>query len=225
MTVRHSMFEKHRVFFTKRAKGEGMTHTETEVKFHISDLDKLAAQLEDLGAQLTSSRTHEHNLRFDTPAEDIRKDGCVLRLRRDIESRLTFKSPSTKEKGVLSREEIEFTVGDFDTARRFIEALGYQAIAVYEKYRTVYRLNNFYFMLDEMPYGNFLEIEGVDVESIQAMASQLKLDWDASVDMGYLGLFYYLCSDTELDITDLTFETLKGIKFDLAKLSIRAADC
>ncbi len=198
--------------------------TETEIKFHMQDLDKLALRLEALGATLESPRTHEYNLRFDTPAGTLSTEACVLRLRRDAESRLTFKAPSTSVDGVLSREEIEFSVSDFGVAQRFLEALGYNVVAVYEKYRTTYSLGNFHFMLDELPYGNFLEIEGKDVESIQAIAQQLRLRWDAAVNMGYLGIFRRLCEGRDLDATQLTFEVVSEGSLDLKSLSILFAD-
>ena len=35
-------------------------------------------------------------------------------------------------------QELEFTVGDFDMARAFLQALGYQVSMIYEKYRAGY---------------------------------------------------------------------------------------
>ena len=201
-----------------------MTYTETEVKFHIADLDKLAARLVDLGAQLTSPRTHEHNLRFDTPAGTLSRQACALRLRRDAESRLTFKGVSTRKEGIVSREEIEFTVGDFDKAQRFLEALGYQVFALYEKYRTIYTLGDLHFMLDEMPYGNFLEIEGLTIEAIQKAAYSLNLNWDAAIKTGYLGIFGQLSMGKDWDKRNLSFDALKEFAIDLGNISIYAAD-
>lgn len=199
-------------------------HIETEVKFHIADLDKLAAHLKILGATLAAPRTHELNLRFDTPAGDILREACVLRLRRDSAARLTFKGVSTSEAGILSREEIEFVVSDFDAAQRFIEALGYIEVATYEKYRTTYAFGDFLFMLDELPYGNFLEIEGKDISGIQKIASDLGLNWDVVVDAGYLGIFRRLCSGRNMDETNLTFALISKDTFSLKDVSIFPAD-
>lgn len=198
--------------------------TETEVKFHIADVDGLIARLRGIGAQLVSPRILEYNLRFDTPNKDIHKEGTVLRLRRDSKPQLTFKGFSASLDGVLSREEIEFTVGDFDTAKRFLEALGYQVVAIYEKKRAVYELGDLHFMLDELPFGNFLEIEGPDVESILKVARDLHLEWSAAVDAGYLGIFRRLCEGRGLDETLLTFEALKASNFNLGDISICRAD-
>ena len=199
-------------------------YTETEIKFHVTDLDKLAARLEALGATLTSPRAHETNLRFDTPAETLAAQSCVLRLRRDAESRLTFKGASTNDEGVVSREEIEFSVSDFDAAQLFLERLGYQVVSVYEKYRSSYALGEIHFDLDEMPYGNFLEIEGKDIESIRLVVEELSLQWDAAVRMGYLTIFRELRKNTGLIASALTFSAFGGELAELDKIDIVPAD-
>ncbi|MBC8335086.1 MAG: class IV adenylate cyclase [Anaerolineales bacterium] len=198
--------------------------TETEVKFHIADVDGLAKRLKDIGAELVSPAIHEYNLRFDTQAGDIYRKSSVLRLRRDSKSHLTFKGKSKNLDGVLSREEIEFTVGDFESARKFLEALGYEVVAVYEKIRTEYKLGDLLFMMDKLPFGTFLEIEGPDVASIQKVARELHLNWRAAVKVGYLGILRRLCDGRELDETFLTFEALKESNFNLEDISIRSAD-
>lgn len=201
-----------------------MSYTEIEVKFHIKDLEKLAARLQALGATLTSPRTHEMNLRFDTPAGTLAAQSCVLRLRQDARSRLTFKGASQKEDGIVQREEIEFSVSDFDAAQLFLERLGYQVISIYEKYRTSYALGNLHFDLDEMPYGNFLEIEGKDFDGIHQIAEQLSLHWDVAVKMGYLTIFHRLREKNESNAAELTFHALNNESPNLSALDIFPAD-
>ena len=110
-----------------------MDNQELEVKYLISDLAGLESRVQELGALKFQPRTHEVNLRFDTPSGDLAQKYQVLRLRQDIETRLTFKGPAHTEQGVRIRQEIEFTVGDFDAARLFLEALGFQVSMIYEK--------------------------------------------------------------------------------------------
>jgi adenylate cyclase class 2 len=140
---------------------------ELEVKFYLPDLPALRARLETAGAQLVQPRVHEINLRFDTPSGDLTRSYRVLRLRQDTEARLTYKGPGELVDGVRSRQELEFTVSDFGTARHFLEALGYEVSVMYEKYRATYTLRGVLVTLDEMPYGYFAEIEGPDGASIR----------------------------------------------------------
>ena len=201
-----------------------MSYTETEIKLHVKDLEKLAVRLEALGATQISPRTHEMNLRFDTPAGTLSAQACVLRLRQDAQSKLTFKGPTLSQDGVAHREEIEFTVDDFDAARLFLERLGYQIVNIYEKYRTTYELDNLHIMLDEMPYGDFIEIEGENSQEIIALAEKLSLDVNTTVKMSYLEVFELLRSAGGLVLADLTFGAFSDQKWDLAQINVFAAD-
>ena len=197
---------------------------ETEAKFYVRDLDRIKSQLEKLGAQLIQERVLETNIRFDLPGAALRAEGRVLRLRRDTESRLTYKSASVKEQGVLSREEIEFVVGDFEKARRFLEALGYQKMVYYEKYRTTYELNKTHIMLDELPYGDFVEIEGEAIESIRNIGNQLNLKWETAIATSYNALFERVQRNLSLSFQDLSFVNFQSLNVDAAHLEVYAAD-
>jgi adenylate cyclase class 2 len=202
-----------------------MTGHETEAKFHVRDLRKIEARLLELKARLIQPRTHETNLRFDTENSDLRNSQRVLRLRQDDKARFTFKGPSVeKELGVPSRREIEFIVEDHESAKQFLEALGFQAVVFYEKFRTTYELGDTHIMLDELPYGTFVEIEGEDVEAIRNIASQLGLNWDAMIKAGYHALYDRVSGKYGLDNSKLSFEELKNTKIDIADLEISAAD-
>jgi len=198
---------------------------EIEAKFYVSDLDKIKSRFLSLEAHLIQERVLETNIRFDLPDGGLRSEGRVLRLRQDTETRLTYKGPGTNEQGILSRTEIEFTVEDFEKAKQFIEALGYQKLVYYEKYRTTYDLDGCHIMLDELPYGNFVEIEGEGVEAVQLIASKLNLPMDKAVTMSYHMLFTHLCEKhPELDPSDLSFNALKELNVTAEELSVRAAD-
>ena len=205
------------------------SNQEIEAKFYVTDLGKIETRLQKLGAHLLHPRILESNIRFDLPDARLRSEHRVLRLRQDTEFRLTYKDPSQNEQGVLSRREIEFKVEDFDKARQFLEALGYQPIFYYEKYRTVYGLQTsevlVHVMLDELPYGNFVEIEGKTLESIQAASNALDLNWDTAIARSYSALFERLrTTRPNLDPTHLTFTALNGLNIKAEELSVQAAD-
>jgi adenylate cyclase class 2 len=178
-----------------------------------------------LGALLIQERMLETNIRFDLPDGGLRSEGRVLRLRQDTNARLTYKGAGTNDQGVLSRTEIEFVVDDFERAKQFIEALGYQKFLYYEKYRGTYEFNECHIMLDELPFGNFVEIEGETVETIQAIAKDLNLKWETAIATGYHVLFERLCANhSNLDSTELSFAALEGLNITAEDLSVKAAD-
>jgi adenylate cyclase class 2 len=197
---------------------------ETEAKFYVRELNRIKSQLEKLNAHLIQERVLETNIRFDLPGASLRAKGRVLRLRRDTEARLTYKSGSIKEQGVLSREEIEFVVEDFEKAKRFLEALGYQKLVYYEKYRTTYELNKTHIMLDELPYGDFVEIEGETIDVIRMAAGQLNLNWKAAIGTSYSALFERVQRALKLSVQDLSFANFENIKVQISDLGVFAAD-
>jgi adenylate cyclase class 2 len=197
---------------------------ETEAKFYVRDLKTIRSRLTELDARLTAQRVLETNIRFDLPGAPLRAGGRVLRLRRDTQARFTYKSASDNEEGVLSREEIEFVVEDFEKAKRFLEALGYQKLVYYEKYRTTYEWNGTTVMLDELPYGDFVEIEGETVEAIRSTASQLHLRWETAIATSYHALFERVRNNLHVAIQDLSFAEFESIKVDEADLEVHAAD-
>lgn len=197
---------------------------EIEIKLHVSSLSGVENRLQELGARLVQPRTHEINLRFDTPNETLGCTSQVLRLRQDTAARLTYKGPGTMQDGVRTRQEIEFVVEDFNAARNLLEALGYQVKMLYEKYRTVYDLEAAHITLDEMPYGNFVEIEAPDVDRVQAMGRRLALDLQAAASESYVMIFDRLCLRLALPFRDLSFENFDGLEIDLGEMGIRPAD-
>lgn len=216
---------------------------ETEAKFYVRHLDRVKSRLEAVGASLIQERVLEVNIRFDLPGGGLRARGRVLRLRRDKQARLTYKSASTRERGVQSREEIEFVVEDFDKAKQFLEALGYQKLVYYEKYRTTYAIQAserflpnraekqrepldaiIHIMLDELPYGNFVEIEGETIEAIHAAAAQLGLRRERAIVASYHALFERAKKTLKLPFDDLSFAEFQGIQVDASHLGVDAAD-
>src|SRR4030066_147998 len=162
---------------------------ELEVKFYLARRRQLEERVIALGGQISEPRVYEINLRFDTPDQVLLNSGRLLRLRQDSRARVTYKGMGSIEGGARLRQELEFTVSDFDTARALFEALGYQVYMMYEKYRTTYQLGALEVVLDELPYGDFAEIEGPDGESIQTAAEHLGLNWETRILDSYTVLF------------------------------------
>jgi len=197
---------------------------ELEIKYLIADLPALQARLQALGARLIQPRTFEHNLRFDTPAGALTRSRQVLRLRQDTAARMTYKGPGEDRGGVRLRQEIEFQVGDFAAARRLLEALGYRVSVRYEKYRAVYHLRGVLVALDELPYGDFAELEGPSPESIRAVNALLGLRWEARLPESYLALFERARLLLGWPFSDLVFANFEGISAPLAPLQLPFAD-
>ena len=190
----------------------------------VRDLPRLETRLRGMGAILDAERVFEANLRFDTPARDLTRERRALRLRQDSRARLTYKGPAQPGAEVTSRQEIEFEVSDFAAARRLLNALGYEVSAMYEKYRASYYLGELEIVLDELPYGSFVEIEGPGADAIRAVAEQLGLRWETRSGDSYLGLFESYCASHNLRLAGLSFEVFAGLAVTPADLGLEYAD-
>jgi adenylate cyclase class 2 len=197
---------------------------EIEAKFYVRDLERILKFLQNLGARLIQPRVVEMNIRFDLPGAPLRAEGRVVRLRQDTEAKLTYKSGSQNEEGVLSREEIEFVVESFEKAKRFLEALGYQKLISYEKFRTIYELDQTSIMLDELPYGNFVEVEGENNQSIRAVTDKLHLKWDTAIATSYTAIFERARKALNLSFQDISFANFADVKVESTDLGVRPAD-
>ena len=176
---------------------------EIEVKFYLRHLEDIRKRLIAHGARLITNRVLERNVRFDTPGRELASKQHVLRLRQDNRVTLTFKRPLGQ---VETREEFEVEIDDFESGRKILEALGYTVTTLYEKYRETYQIDPNQVMLDELPFGCFVEIEGPLIESIRQLSDQLGLPWEQRVQASYLELFDRIRRPLNLELEEVTFE-------------------
>ncbi|RMD54346.1 MAG: class IV adenylate cyclase [Candidatus Thermofonsia bacterium] len=192
-------------------------HLEVEVKFLVSDLAALHDRVLGIGAVLVKPRVFERNLRLDTADSLLLRQRQLLRLRQDTAVTLTFKAEPTTPHATEAkvREELEIQVSDLDTAAAIFGRLGFQPVQIYEKYRTTYQWQHVEIVLDELPFGSFIELEGPEQE-IKKAASALKLVWDGRLLTNYLALMAAVQQHYNLPFSDLTFENFKNTTISLA---------
>ncbi|MDE2774830.1 MAG: class IV adenylate cyclase [Chloroflexota bacterium] len=183
---------------------------EVEVKLYTPDLNAVKKSLEAAKAIPLSLREFEKNIRYDRPDGSLTAAGIVLRLRRDRATRLTYKADASIERGIVSRFEAEVEVFDFDSMDMILKRLGYEVALIYEKYRTAYTFEGSYIVLDELPYGNFTEIEG-DETMIELVIEALGLVACRRMVGSYVDIFLDVKARLGLDARDCTFETFRGV--------------
>lgn len=184
---------------------------EVEVKFYLPQLQVFRDRLLAAGAEKVKPRLFERNVRFDSPGERLRFQFQLLRLRQDDRARLTFKGPPNDagQTEAKVREELEVEVSDFETTAAILERLGFKALQIYEKYRETFHLGTVEIVLDEMPFGDFVEIEGEE-DAIRSAAGRLGLDWEQRILDNYLTLMARLKEEYQLDFEDVTFDNFAG---------------
>ena len=197
---------------------------EVEAKFHVSDLFRIAARLAELSAEVEHPRVLEQNWRYDTSDRSLEANWQILRLRVSHNVMLTYKGRSEAVDGTSQRPEYQTEVGDVAQTRLLLKALGYEVSGYYEKYRTEYRLDGMMITLDEMPFGDFVEIEGESVPAIQKLAADLGLDWEANITENYMLLFERMKQVLGLEIEEISFEALSGVEASPEMWGLRRAD-
>ena len=147
------------------------------------------AEVARIGAVPSRARHFEDNVIFDDEAGTLAASGRMLRLR-EAEGRaiVTFKGPRIEGTGVKSRPESEVVVSDATATVRILQGLGYRKVFRYQKYREAFRFRDAEVVVDEMPIGTFLEIEG-PVETIHAAAEALGFGPADYVHESYPSLF------------------------------------
>ncbi len=203
---------------TNRELNDAMVHAplEIEVKFHLPEIDPTRDRLIAINAA-PSGRVFETNIRFENTLKSLKREGTLLRLRHDDRSRLTFKSsPSTPDTQFKVHKELEVEVGDFQACHDILEALGYFPEQVYEKWREAFVLDHTSLLIDTMPYGTFLEIEG-EKSNIREIADRLSLNWKERILLNYLEIFEVIQREENLGFADITFDNFKGLTLDINK--------
>lgn len=147
---------------------------EIEKKYRLDKkrLVLLTQKLNDAGADFVGEVFEENYLHR---GGSIDERGSVLRLRKiGDETILTYKERLRMESGIKHRVEYETAVSDVESMEKIIQALGFKLNVIYEKHRKIWNFMDVEVVLDELPFGVFMEIEG-DVEEIEAAEKALEI--------------------------------------------------
>lgn len=146
---------------------------EIEQKYRVTEaqIAALRERLAALGATACGVE-FEVNTLYAGGELDPRKS--VLRLRRvGARAVLTYKERFASDTAIRQQREDESEVADADAVAAILDALGYRPALMYEKRRETWQLGEAEVVLDELPFGWFVEIEGPEAAINEA---ERKLD-------------------------------------------------
>lgn len=145
---------------------------EKKYRLTIDERDQVIRRLRDCGAEFCGDELEENTL-FTGGIIDIMNS--VLRLRRvGSKAILAFKESIPSNSSIKKRKEDETQVDDAEAITAILNSLGYKQAIVYEKRRATWRLANAEVVVDELPFGLFMEIEGEEKAILEA-ESQLRI--------------------------------------------------
>lgn len=145
---------------------------EVEKKFRLTkrQRDGLLRRLPEIGANL-EGEDFEENILYSGGTIEI--GVSILRMRRVGKNAfLTYKKRIPGSSSIKQRLEEETAVADPEAMAAILEALGYSPAMVYEKRRQTWRLGQTEIVIDVLPFGLFMEIEG-RVNQIKAVERKL----------------------------------------------------
>jgi adenylate cyclase, class 2 len=157
---------------------------EIEKKYRLTkkQREEVLSRLPAIGAK-RKGEDFEVNTLYTGAALDVTRS--VLRLRR-IGKRgvLTFKESLPASLDVKHRREDETRVEDPDAMELILEALGFAPALVYEKRRETWRSGPTEIVIDELPFGLFMEIEGLE-KGIREVEAKLAIKRLKSEPLSY----------------------------------------
>jgi adenylate cyclase class 2 len=133
---------------------------EVEKKFRLTkrQRDVVLRRLPEMGASLQGEEFEENTL---YSGEGLSAGSCVLRLRRvGRNATLTYKKRIPSSSAIKQQREEETEVADPEAMEAILEALGFTPGLVYEKRRQTWTLGKTEIVIDVLPFGLFMEIEG-----------------------------------------------------------------
>jgi adenylate cyclase class 2 len=139
---------------------------ETEKKFILSSdrREQVIENLKELGAKYIREDFEENTL---YNGGVLSEKGAVLRIRKiGNKTILTYKQRIENAADIKQQIEYETVVEKAEEMEMIVESLGFEKALVYEKRRQTWEFRAVEVVLDELPFGQYMEIEG----SITAIA-------------------------------------------------------
>ena len=157
---------------------------EIEKKYRLDKKrhDEIVGRLEKLGATFTKEVFEENYLHRGGLLDER---GATLRLRKIGDfTVLTYKEKMRNDSDIKHKMEYETVVADVDAMENIIGRLGYRLSVIYEKRRKIWHFKNVEVMIDELPFGLYMEIEGT-IENISKSERQLGIQDLEAETRGY----------------------------------------
>ncbi|MBN2183457.1 MAG: class IV adenylate cyclase [Sedimentisphaerales bacterium] len=152
---------------------------EIEAKLKVDSLAEVENKLRQLDAEFVAEQD-QSDIHFDDLSANLSGSDKCLRLRRQVVGEtirlfLTYKGAKEKS-NYKKRQEIEFEVGDAESAEKLLAALGYERRLSVDKKRRLWKFGGCEVALDKLKeLGEFVEIEGPDDEKISEVQKSLGL--------------------------------------------------
>jgi adenylate cyclase class 2 len=150
-----------------------MIEIEKKYRLTAEQRDRVLQRLRDVGAEDRGEEFEENTI---YGGGSLKRGTSVLRLRRvGKKALLTYKERFASASPIKQQREDETALDDPSAMALILDALGFQPVLVYEKRRRTWSLGGTEVVIDELPFGLFMEIEGAE-RDIEAAEQMLGID-------------------------------------------------
>jgi adenylate cyclase class 2 len=145
--------------------------TEIEKKYRLSVAQRgeVLRKLSEKGISVSKNEFEVNTL---YSGGTLQETHSILRLRRvDNAATLTFKHRFEFGSGIKHQREEESRVEDPEAIDTILRAVGFSPSLIYEKRRSTFHISEVELVIDELPFGLYMEIEGneVSIESVEKL--------------------------------------------------------
>ena len=189
---------------------------EIEKKYRLSRAERRAIEkrLRALGLKPEPVEFEENTI---YRGGNLRPGTRALRLRRVNERAvLTFKERFPGKSSVKRQRENETVVAEADATHEILKALEFSAALVYEKRRTLWNVGKAKLVIDELPLGLFMEIEGPEKEILR-VEKQIGADSVEAVNETYPTLTARLGKKNRQGVIEARFDRNSKFKIQNSK--------
>jgi len=182
---------------------------EIELKLKVDSFEPVIEKLNSLGAVFDGD-FHQTDYYFDDNENSLVNSDRCLRIRRQTcqdgeQMELTYKGARENHR-FKSRREIGLELQNATQLVRIFAQLGYEEKLIFEKRRSLWRLDNCYIALDELPIlGKFIEIEGPGDKAIEAVQQKLGLGSLTHIEHSYAHLVEQAVDKTDGRVMKVMF--------------------
>lgn len=141
---------------------------EIEKKYRINEEQKnfVLAALHEFGAEFQGEDAEENTI---YGGDVLDEKSAILRIRKTQDKTLlTFKQRVENAFDVKQQIEHESEFADLEGLRKILDSLGFKPRLVYEKRRKTWKFRSVEIVVDELPFGLYMEIEGSVTEIKEA---------------------------------------------------------
>ena len=181
-----------------------MAKTEKQVKYKINNFDYISKRLIEIEAIFIGGFM-EKTIRYDNDDLKCSNNGIFIRTKSGMKNVLTLKEiPTDSSNTSFERITTEVEVDNINKIGYILEKIGLTKKFIMEKYRLFFKCDNVDILIDELPFGIYLEIKGEDNE-INRITKMLNIDETDLIKMTYWDIYDKIKKDSKNE--NIVFET------------------